>query len=279
METNNLPTGLRRGLDRIGINNLGKGHAEIAVSIPPKESEDAPQSKRLHLLNYRAALPYAEIRIGFGTKKAVISAAGKRCVITGVPFFLDASLQPWREKLEQAAKGKGSLDDAITVRALKEILALIVAGKGHTNEVRRLYPFGLSPNVITSILSDTRLALNRTTLHTRSIVAASCSVVSTILFYVFFVLGFETKVTTDLKLSIRAAIDTSVLITALAASWAILNFATRFALRRRFPQLQMAVKQKIGKTGLTMLGGITICFIATLVLTPLRPLWLTLFTR
>ncbi|MDR3451130.1 MAG: hypothetical protein P4M15_15530, partial [Alphaproteobacteria bacterium] len=66
---------------------------------------------------------------------------------------------------------------------------------------------------------------------------------------------------------------------ALAASWALLNFAARIVLKRRFPKLAIALKQKIGKTGYTMLAGVAAAFVACLLLAPYKPLWLALLMR
>ena len=171
----NLPSGLRRGIERIGVANLGKGHADITSSPPTAdELEMRREGGRIPVLNYQVRIPYAELRMGLGSKKAIIAVVGKRCAISGVPNFLDTPLQPWCDKLHQAAIGKASLEPAIEARALHEILSLTVSGKGRIEEVRRLYPFGLSPAAMTSILADMHLALNKTTLKIRAVIAVLC---------------------------------------------------------------------------------------------------------
>ena len=212
--------------------------------------------------------------MGFGGKKAVISVVGKRCAISGVPAFLDDALKPWREKLHQAARGAAPLEAAIEARALKEILALTVAGKGKTEEVRRLYPFGLSSEMLSGILVDTQLALNKTTLKTRTIIATLCVIFCAAIFYGLFIFGLEGYLTFGWNRFLELAADLAVLAGTLSASWAMLNFSARFVLKRRFPQLALALKQKIGKTGLSMLGGIVLSFIIFILLAPVKPLWL-----
>ncbi len=273
-----LPSGLRRGLDRIGIVNLGKGHADITATQPPME-EDTPPSNaaQFPILIYTVKIPYAEMRIGFGGKKAVVSAVGKRCAIMGVPNFLDDTLKFWREKLHQAALGKGPLEEALEVRALKEILALAVSGKGTVEEVRKLYPFGLSAEAITGSLSDTRLALNAVTLKTRAIIAALCAATCAGLFYLLFVKGSHARITAGWNAAMVGGADLIILCLALGASWAILNFSTRFVLQKRFPQLSVALQQKIGKTGYAMLGGIVAAFVLFILLSPVKPLWFEMF--
>lgn len=275
-----LPSGLRRGLDRIGIKNLGKGHADIAARAPTQEELEAKrEAGRILVLVYSVLLPYAEMRMRLGAKKAVISAVGKRCAISGVPPFLDEPLQPWRGKLHEARLGKGSLEEALTARALREIMSLTIAGKGRIEEVRRLYPYGLSGEAMNSLLADTQLALNRTTLKTRTVIAVLCAVVCAGLFYLWFVAGFEARVTMGWMRYNGLAADVALLGGALAASWGALNFSTRFVLRQRFPQHALALQQKIGKTGYGMLGGIAAAFILCLLLAPVKPLWLAMLMR
>jgi hypothetical protein len=282
LATEGLPSGLRRGLDRIGIVNLSKGHADIEASKPDKaegqeQGEEKPkEGAPIPILTYKATLPYAEMRMGFGGKKAIISAVGKRCAINGVPNFLDDSLKPWSDKLHEAALGNGPLEKAIEMRALKEILSLTVAGKGRPEEVRKLYPFGLSSQAITTFLFDTQLALNKTTLNTRATIAVLSVVLSAVFFYVFFHLGLEAHFTLGLNRFIGMAISLIALGAVLAVSWALLNFSTRFVLSRRFPQLRIGLQQKIGKTGYAMLGGVFAAFLILLFSAPVKPLWLAL---
>ncbi len=275
LKAGDAPSGLRKGFDRIGIANLGKGHADIVASPPSEEELEAAFGKpRIPILNYAVTIPYAEMRMGFGNKKAVVSVVGKRAAIIGVPNFLDASLQLWNDKLRQAALGKTPLSEALEVRALKEILSLTVSGKGYVENIRKLYPYGLSIDCIKSILNDMRLALNKVTLKTRALIAVLCTVVCLALFYVVFAFGIETQLTIRQGRLASFIFDLVLLSATLSASWAILNFSTRFVLQRRFPQLKLALQQKIGKTGYSMLGGIILAFVACILLSPIKPLWL-----
>jgi hypothetical protein len=270
-----LPSGLRRGLERIGLANLGKGHGDITASPPTEEQrEDRRNGQRVPLLNYTVTLPYAELRMGFGSKKAIIAVVGKRCAISGVPNFLDDTLQPWRDKLRAAATGMGSLNDAIEARALKEILALCAAGKGTGQEVRKLYPFGLSADAITAILKDMRLAVNRVTFKTRGLIALLCPVLSAGLFYVALTVGYLTAWTVGMSAWQQAAADFALLAGVMGVSWGFLNFAIFFVLQRNFPGLSHSLQQKIGKTGYAMLGSIIVIFALCLFLAPSKPIWL-----
>ena len=271
-----LPSGLRRGLDRIGIANLGKGHADITASKPEKEEGDEPPNEKgqILVLSYSVTLPYAEMRMDFGSKKAIVSAVGKRCALSGVPNFLDTSLKPWRDKLRLAAVGQAPLEDAIEARALNDILSLTVAGKDRERDARRLYPFGLSSEALAAILTDMRLALKKTTLKTRTVMAVLCFALSAAFFGLLFEGGIEGGMTFGWNRYAGLGFDFAALTCALGASWMIVNFSTRFALQRRFPRLPHALQQKIGKTGYSMLGAITAAFVTLLFLAPVKPLWL-----
>jgi hypothetical protein len=280
MIAGDLPSGLRRSLDRVGIANLVRGHADIEAVQPPGQSDEAQQAKApFTILHYKITLPYAELRTAFGGKKAVVTAMGKRCVITGVPNFLDDSLRPWRHKLHLASEGKGALEEAIEARALKEILALTVAGKGKPDDVRRLYPFGFSSEILNAIIGDMQDALNHVTLRTRSVIAGSSVAVCALFFYFLFMTGLHAGMTQGWGVAATVAIDLGILGLALGLSWALLNFSTRFVLQKRFPQLAVALQQSIGKTGQSMLGGIAAAYVLFLLLAPVKPIWLTLMWR
>jgi hypothetical protein len=279
MTSADLPSGLRRGLDRIGLANLGKGHADITAEPPPppKEEDAMPNhSGTVPVLVYKTEIPYAEMRVSFGTRKAVVSAVGKRCALSGVPNFLDEPLKPWREKLHQSGLGLAPLNDALEAKALNEILSLTASGHDRPDDVRKLYPFGLSSEAIVSILADMRLSLKRTTLRIRTLMAVFCGAGCAALFYVWFMLGLEARLTLSLNRWAGLGADAAMLALALAASWAILNFSTRYALHRRFPKLTLALQQNIGKTGISMIGGILAVFAIVLLLTPVKPLWLAM---
>src|SRR5262249_16207208 len=150
--------------DRLGLANLPNGYADIET-IPeaqnPESSitESAPDTKEKSAkaeVHYRARLPYADMRISFNGKTALVSAFGKRGALRGVPTVLDAALEPQREKLRAAAQGKGSLDTALDARAIGDALKLQLGGKDNMKELRRLYPHGLSTGTAQEILSNMR---------------------------------------------------------------------------------------------------------------------------
>ncbi len=273
MDARNLPSGLRKGLDRIGAAQLGNGHADIvSVALKPEAEGEAVENRPL--LACTATLPYAEMKMDFGGKKAVVSAVGKRCVIVGVPPFLDLSLKPWMEKLHLAALGKAPLDFALQARAIKEIFSLVVSGKGNMREIRKYYPYGLSSGTLESMLSDMKDALREMTLTARWLAAALCASLSAGFFYVLFPNGLEYRLMQNAGPLASFGFDVAALAAAFGAGWAALNFSARFALRRRFPQSPLALKQKIGKTGYALFAVIAAAFFAAIALAPLKPIWL-----
>lgn len=285
-----LPSGLRRGLDRLGMANLAKGHADIETLAPPSDPEDSvtqpppmpgakPEPKKEKPpkpeIHYVAHVPYADLRMNFAGKKAMVGVFGKHNVVIGVPFFLDTSLEPARTMLKRAAKGEAKLDEALKLRAIKDALNLQLAGKGGVKELRRIYPLGLSPAVAEEILRNTRLALNTMTLMARSLAAVLCSLGGSGIFAGIFLTGFHKQATQNLSLGAGLGLDAGVLAAVIAACWFALSFATRFALRRHFPDLAIPVTQKTGKTGMMMIAALALVFGIVLFLTPDKPMWLS----
>jgi len=273
----NLPSGLRRGLDRLGIANLVKGYADIET-LPPQTEEEPRENVHDHArnknfvvaLSYRAKLPYADLRISFNGYKATINAFGKRCALLGVPSFLDDALEHWRVKLKQATRGEVVLDAALEGRAIHEALELELIGKGQIKELRKKYPVGMSQDVAKEILLNIRLALNRFTLRVRSLVAVICGVLATIIFSGIVLtplhadlIGRSSKITTTL-------FDILLPVAVITASWFALSAAVRFTLQRRFRNLTISLNQKTGKTGYVMVIAITVLYFIIYVMAHLR---------
>lgn len=288
----NLPSGLRRGLDRLGIANLVQGHADIESITPPDEeeqsetrpasgkSQDTKKEKPLKPeIHFRAQLPYADLRMNFAGKQAVIGVFGKKHALLGVPAFLDKALEPVRDELHKAAKGGSDFDKALDARLMKDALKLQLAGVRNINALRRLYPQGLSPKVAAEILGNMRLALNRLTLRTRSLVAVGCTAAGAGIFAGIFMTSLHHDLTDSIPMLYQLAADVGILCVVAAMCWVALSIAIGLALRNRFPDVPIPLKQKIGKTGITMLAVIFSAFVVLVVMTPSPPQWLTLLVR
>ena len=146
------PSGLRRGLDRLGIVNLIKGHADVVrvPDEPPQKGDDeetaAQKKSAAATVRYHATLPYADLRMRFGGGRVmIVSVFGKRGLTMGVPPFLDDALKPARDKLRKAVLGKLALDKVLgDARAMRDAFALVAAGK----RARRKFPQALSVGLV-----------------------------------------------------------------------------------------------------------------------------------
>lgn len=297
MKGDGLPSGLRRGLERLGTDNLPQGHADIETVAPLKkekeeplpgvapsreeEEDEAPQP----ILNYQAKIPYADMRLRFGKGERVVLVGlfGKKGLFLDLPPFLDKSLQPWREKLKKAVHGQATLEPALEARAIREALMLTLSGRGTPQELKKIYTIGFSQDAMKEILSDLQLALKRFTLQTRSVVAIACVALSAALFAGIFLTPLHDQLTGSLNWRVVIPIDLALPAMCMGLGWLILSSSIRFVLQRRFPKLQLAFRQKIGKTGWSMLGGIAAVYIIILALAPVKPAWIlyltSLFTR
>lgn len=285
MENEGLPSGLRNGLGRLGLANLGKGHADITILKPQTENnDDAPTATSLetdkkissHDILYEAKLPYADLRMNFNGHKAVVSAFGKRGALLGVPPFLDDALKPARTKLALAAVDATSFDEALQTRAVSEALQLELSGKGTIKEFRRFYSVGLSQEAMKEILGNLHLALKKQTLKTRSIIATVWSFISGAVFAGLFITGIEAKMVQGWPPALQMGFDLAALILPMLLSWLALGLATRASLQRRYHSHTIALQQKLGKTGYGMLAAIIILYGLILILAPLKPSWLSI---
>jgi len=279
-----LPTGLRRGLDRLEFVNLSKGHADIEMLAPAQEDDvttpgDNPSSSPPPnpVIDYRATMPYADIKVSFGKERPVlISVFGKRGIMSGVPPFLDASLTPWRDKLAQAAQGKVSLKHALEARALSEAFCFEVAHKDAPRELRKLYPIGLSSETSQEIIKNLRLALNLLTLKLRAGIAVTWTILSAVLLRFWFVSTLHTQMTMHLSIPLSILFDSAVLSVVMLLGWISLSASIHIMLRQHFPGTPIPLKQKIGKTGTTMMASLFVIFLILLWLTPVQSPWLLL---
>jgi len=253
----NLPSGFLRSLDRLGVANLPKSHADIVLNVPdPNNEKDPPNT-----LPITATLPYADIKLRLNEKTVQIASFGKRGILSGVPPFLDEALAPALEHLEQAAKGIASLDASLEARALRDALKLQLDGKRQPNDLRRLYPIGLSPNTAQRIMLRMEQALRRTTLHTRTSAAILCFLLSALVFSGVLLTSAHAQLAKVFPISVMLMID--ILLPALAAglSWAAITHSARWVLQRHYPGLPVKMSQKIGKLGHGTLAAILAIYV------------------
>lgn len=284
-----LPSGLRRGLDRLGAANLVKGHADIETLPPVMQDDDQPappplpgakptEQKKEKVpkpeISYIAKMPYADLRMSFLGKKVIVSVFGKKNVLMGVPAFLDKALEPAREQLKQAVKGVGSIDEALKVRAMRDALTLQINSNSDVNALRRIYPHGLSQDTAAEILRNMRAALNKLTLRSRTLVAILCGLAGSGIFAGVMLTPVFIQITQNMPATTGLIVSGVFLFVVMAACWFSLSAAARLSLQKRFPKIIIPRNQHIGKTGYTMLAFLLIVFIALMILAPAQPDWL-----
>jgi hypothetical protein len=280
IQADGLPSGLRRGLDRLGMANLAKGHADITLvePQPPKQGEEKTEQRANDpsVLHYHVSMPYADLKIRFGDGRGVLmNVFGKRSMLMGVPAFLDDSLQPWRERLKEASRGLVPLDAALEARAIRDALMLELSGQGDVKNYRKLYSVGFSPNAMQEILTDMRRALNYYTRHVRVAVAIGGGLLAAGLLAGFMLLPWHAQMQQGWPWTAGLLSDLVFVAVLMGLSWAALSGSMRVALRRRFPNRKISLRRNVGKTGWIMLGGIATSWLLMLVFMPAPPLWLS----
>lgn len=259
--TTDLPSGLLRMISRIGDEGLPKGHADIKL-IPPSDEEK--QQKGSIDIKLEAPIAYADIKVRFGKRAALVSTFGKKGIMTGVPPFLDEVLKPAREGLARAANGQKSIEDAAKVRALHDALKLVLSGKNNPNHLRRLYPVGLSSQAAAEIMKNMALALKQSTGRTRQVTALASVFASSGLFAAIFLTPTFDTLTGAMSPYARLGVQTGFLLLVVVLAWLAMLQITKGSLRRRFKDAQIALGQSIGKTGYTALAVIILVYLAIL---------------
>jgi hypothetical protein len=274
-----LPSGLRRGLDRLGVMNIAKGHADIESFEPPVEEDVIVDDKKppakppSPTLHYRAYIPFADLRVNFAGQKAAIGAFGKRGVLLDVPNFLDDALDPARKKLSEASRGKNTLHEALKTRAIKNAFILELEGKGTVRELRRFYPVGLSAAVADDIIRTARKTIKRKTQVVR-LNAAIGGVVLAVGIFVACYFSHLPVLVARLPHWWSLVFDFTPPFLASGLSWLLLNGVTRYVLRREFPDAKIARRTITGKIGAAMIVGIFVVWIVLLMLSPAHPVWM-----
>ncbi len=252
--TTNLPSGLLRTMDRLGVANLGKGHAEIAL-------EKASADEDSHALRLTAKIPYAEIKMRFGKQEASVSVFGKKERLLGIPFFLDKASEEARAALKKAAAGAAPLEKALGLRLMNEALGLVLSGKKGTNELRRLYPVGLSGPAAEAIMKGLDQALKIATFRYRALSGAAAFLGSCLMFGLFFFSPLYGYLATNIHHGLLRVLEIFILLGAMGASWFFLGSSTRVALKRLFPNARISIAQNIGKTGYGFLGSLVVIYL------------------
>lgn len=260
--TTGLPSGFLRAFSRIGEANITKGHAQVRL-IPPNDEER--KSTGAIALKLEAEIPYAELKLRFGKRAALVSCFGKQARLSGVPPFLDEGLSASRTALARAAKGAQPLDDALKARAVSDALELILNGKSHPNDLRRLYPIGLSGEVAQEIMLTLAKILRRSTERARQVAGGLVALASAGVFAGVFLTPLYAKLAQSLGPQGLLALKVALPLATLGAAWALLTHAARWQLKRLYPTAKIAGGYTIGKTGIAALGLIAAAYVAILL--------------
>ncbi len=253
--TAGLPSGLLRMLDRIGLAKISN-QIDVAMFPPAETPEKEADMTAVGLL---AKIPFAEIRMSIAGEESTVYALGKNGRLSNVPLFLDRSLEKARKTLAQAAKGHGSLEKISGFRLIREAQSLVLSRKTSPNDLRRLYPVGLSGAAAQEIMKNSGLALKHFTSNARLVVSSAAVLLSAALFSGFFLFPPAASFLQTLSPQMLLALKIFLPAATLGGTWLALHSAARYALKRRYPKAKIAATQQIGRIGVS-----TLVFIAVL---------------
>lgn len=261
LQTGGLPSGLNRALDRLGLDNLGKGHAKIETFTPDKddpEYEGLSETERQSILNYRALLPFADILLSIKGQKMKCSVFGQKASILGMPPFLDEVLREVRDALSKSSRSKSWLQLIKKYHATNLVMSLILQGRASAREVRRHYPIGLSPKVIDELLYNGRHAIRDLTKTTRLIVGAGTFGISAALFVFTFLSEYGHDLFVDMPLWQGWLIKASLVPLISLIAIFDMKMGAAITLRRYFPKQKSIRNAELGKIGWGLVASISL---------------------
>lgn len=266
-----LPAGLLRAFERLGMQNLHKGHADITFDDSPFEDPEKNQDN----IKLKAVLPYADIKLRLNGKGSLISVFGKHGLIMGAPPFVDIMVEQQRAHLKEAAKNPAALDLALKARLMSEVLELQLKGQGKLQELRQRYPLGLSKPVMEEVLQNMQAALARLTQKTRIVAADVAVLIGAGGSWLYAFMHVRNWLIEKLPTDAHILPDFFVMMILLTLGWVIMREAGGYVLRQKFRGKN--VKFGGGKSGLigkAALGTIALMFLVFLWYGPERPVWL-----
>ncbi len=266
----NIPSGVLKAMDRLGTAKIAKGHADIEMSLPDLAIPGVDKS----LIGLVASFPYADIKLRIAERPLTVSAFGKRCVLFGVPPFLDEALKPWREELRQAAGTGETLDKSMGVRAIRDALETCLSSASPLDDFHRLYPVGMSREVIAEIIGNIRKSVQKLTLRTRTITAFALATLAAAISAGLFATPLHWKTTHEWPWPLTMAADLALPFAMAALGWMGLNRSVRWTLKRRYPNARIGARQRAGKTGYSMVAAIVVSYAALFAFSPFQPEWL-----
>ncbi|MCL2473857.1 MAG: hypothetical protein FWF23_03005 [Alphaproteobacteria bacterium] len=285
-----LPSGLKKGIDKIGIAELGKSHTDVTVNIiKGDEADSGIGTQEFPALEYTADIPYAEIKMSLKGKKALVSLTGKKGVAAGVPNFLDVPLKELLDAVQTQSNSSFAMRLALKTKAFREMLAIVLE-KGLDRKpsllaMKRLYPFGLSDNMILIIFKTLSASIKKATLFARVTAGIlSVSLVSLLLyFYAANLWNFSLVKNSNYPVILSFVIDIAVLLGSILVCLIVLNSAFAAAVHYIAHKLGLKIKlnarnimpTRLGKLGFSVIFAIMFVFLLLFLLYPHNSLWLS----
>jgi hypothetical protein len=264
----NLPAGLRQGLDRVGLANISKGHADIRIIAEEKDEKNSAT------MRYEAAIPFANLVIDIQGDSYAAGIFGHKGVIVGLKPFLEKALAPDLEKLEDIATGEASLDDILPRRALREALDLFFTDPHHLRSFQRLYPVGFRAETISRIFTNLYQIEKRLTQRVRLLLATLWLLISAALFIIIPATSLIEILRKNIGQAFLAGGEIFLPFVVLALSIVSLSYSPLISLRRYLPKGAGLRPQAIGKIGYVTTGLLIAIFVAGLIINPTKPIWL-----
>lgn len=178
VDSGDLPSGLRRALDRGGLKSLLRLQAKVVME-PAQENE-----KKKAVIPYSATFPYAEARIKLGDKAVKATVLGARAAVRDIPPFLDPVFDKELTEIEKKIGASGALEKALKLRAMRDLFALLLQGEAEPEKaLRRFYSFGLSSTMITRMKTLLAKLIQERTFMARAAASGFCLLVLGGVFY------------------------------------------------------------------------------------------------
>ncbi len=271
-----LPSALRRALDRGGgLKMLANGHATIDYTVPKDEEQKPGQA----VINYTAKLRCADAVIQFVDENKRIAIFGNRNTMLEVPAFIDKTLAEGLALLEEAKKGKVNFHKALAFRAIAEAAQMVLNGNGRVDNLRKLYPVGISKPVIQQILAGVKQALARVTVAARWAGFIASFIVADVLGGVLYITPLHRTLLETAGRQGTLAIEMLVPLFCAIVGYILTGQAALFHLRRQFPQAKPALHHHGGLLGVAAAVMAFVVPFGIALLYPENVQWLHYFGR
>lgn len=254
--TSDMPSGLLRMMERIGLANLAKGHIDVTMQ---QAAPDAAAEERA-LVRLTAQIPYADLVVKFAGTPHKIAVFGKKSRLLNVPAYLDRALEEARKILAAAARGEADIEKTSSFRLMREALSLALKGKTSPNDLRRLYPVGLSPQAAQEIMRAMGLALKALTARARLIASLAFVIGSAGVFAGFFFSGLPSFLAERFGEKGLLTVEILLPLLTIGIAWTGLLQTAQGSLKRKYPEASVGGQQDLGRRGAAALAVILMVY-------------------